>query len=134
MAARTPVELLLAWPAKLAEEVLLAPWTIAKVRRSLTELPQEIERLSATLQTTTGMLAGSLPAVEAQLAELRGDLTGFREALEGLLPELSRVVTGMDDRFQHVEAMVGELGDALLNVMGAIPGVRRALRPSAGTR
>ena len=138
----SPLDLALRWPGKLLEEVLLMPWTLSRVRRSLTALPGEIETLTRALNVTTDLLDTMLPAVERTLAAvasnaehldaavggLAGDLTSFRETLESMLPELSRLVGGMDDRVQHVEAMVSELGDALLNLMGAIPGVRRAIR------
>jgi hypothetical protein len=33
----------------------------------------------------------------------------------------------MDDRFENVEKMVGELGDGVLGLIASIPGVRRTL-------
>lgn len=103
------LDLLRQWPVKVAEEILLAPWTVQKVRRSLTDLPDKLDELRAALDRTSTMI-------------------------DRLLPELSELVVGMDDRFRHVEATVSELGDALLNLMGAIPGVRRALRPPTPPR
>lgn len=103
-------ELLLLWPAKVVEEVLAAPWTIALIRRSLAELPQQIDRL------------------DAAVTALASDLTEFRHTLGEVLPDLSRVVGGMDDRVGRVETVVADLGEVLTSVIGVIPGVRRALR------
>lgn len=128
MAGPSPLSLALRWPGKLLEEVLLAPWTLAKVRQSLTELPERIDALRDSLDETTSMLTGTLPDLDGRLREVADDLTAFRVSLERLLPELSRIVTGMDDRFRNVESTVSELGDGVLNVLGSIPGVRRALR------
>ena len=104
------VELLLQWPVKVVEEVLAAPWTIALIRRSLGELPDQIDRLESAVTT------------------LASDLTDFRQTLGDVLPELSQVVSGMDDRVGRVETVVADLGDVLTSVIGVIPGVRRALR------
>ena len=128
MAGPAPLTLALRWPGKVLEEILLAPWTVAKVRRSLTELPERIDALRDSLDETTSMLTGTLPALDGRLLEVADDLTAFRVSLERLLPELSKVVTGMDERFRNVESTVSELGDGVLNVLGSIPGVRRALR------
>jgi hypothetical protein len=128
MAGPAPLTLALRWPGKVLEEILLAPWTVAKVRRSLTELPERIDALRDSLDETTSMLTGTLPDLDGRLLEVAGDLTAFRVSLERLLPELSKVVTGMDERFRNVESTVSELGDGVLNVLGSIPGVRRALR------
>lgn len=106
------VELLVRWPGKLAEELLIAPWTISRIRHALTELPDRIDRLDSAVTT------------------LASDLAAFRHTLEELLPELSQLVSGMDDRVGRVEKVVAELGDVLTNLIGAIPGVRRALRDS----
>jgi len=128
MAGSSPLGLMVRWPAKLLEEALLAPWTLARVRRSLTELPDRIDALRASLEETTGMLSGTLPDLDTRLLEVADDLTAFRKSLEALLPELSKVVAGMDDRFRNVESAVSELGDGVLSVLGSIPGIRRALR------
>ena len=128
MAGPAPLTLALRWPGKVLEEILLAPWTVAKVRRSLTELPERIDALRDSLDETTSMLTGTLPDLDGRLLEVADDLTAFRVSLERLLPELSKVVTGMDERFRNVESRVAELGDGVLNVLGSIPGVRRALR------
>jgi hypothetical protein len=128
MAGPTPLSLALRWPGKVLEEILLAPWTLAKVRQSLTELPERIDALRDSLDETTSMLTGTLPDLDRRLREVADDLTVFRVSLERLLPELSKVVTGMDERFRNVESTVSELGDGVLNVLGSIPGVRRALR------
>ncbi len=88
------------------------------------------------------MLAATLPALDERLVGVAGtadnldravsglgnELTEFRAALEVMLAELSRLVSGMDDRFERVEVTVGQLGDTLLNLIGSIPGVRRAVR------
>ncbi len=60
---------------------------------------------------------------------LRWPAKVVEEIVLALLPELSAVVNGMDDRFRHVESMMGDLGDGVLGVLGSIPGVRRSLRP-----
>ena len=104
------VELLVRWPAKVVEEVIAAPWTIALVRRSLSELPVQIDKLDAAVST------------------LASDLTDFRHTMGDLLPDLSQVVSGMDDRVGRVESVVADLGEVLTSVIGVIPGVRRALR------
>lgn len=104
------VDLLLRWPVKMVEEILAAPWTIALVRRSLSELPDQIDRLDSAVTT------------------LASDLTDFRRTLGDVLPELSQVVSGMDDRVGRVETVVADLGEVLTSVIGVIPGVRRALR------
>ena len=103
-------ELVVQWPLKVIEELLAAPWTIELVRRSLGELPGRIDRL------------------DSAVSELAADLTAFRETLGDVLPDLSRVVSGMDDRVGRVETVVADLGEVLTNLIGAIPGVRRALR------
>ena len=104
------VDLLVQWPIKVVEEVIAAPWTIALIRRSLDELPDQIDRLESAVST------------------LASDLTDFRHTLGDVLPDLSRVVSGMDDRVGRVETVVADLGEVLTSVIGAIPGVRRALR------
>jgi|SRR5665213_1613727 len=137
----SPLSLIVRWPAKVLEELLLAPWTVHRVRASLGQLPERIDVLSDALLQTTGRLDDLLPMVatvgnlDGAVSGLAGDLAAFRESLEQLLPELSHLVGGMDDRFEHVESTVNELGDAVLNVIGSIPGVRRALqaRPQRAT-
>lgn len=138
-----PLDLLLRWPGKVLEEIVLAPWTVARVRGALTELPERIEVLSSSLDETITMLGSVLPGVDERLEALAGnvsrldtavtslaeDLAGFRASLDALLPELSSVVNGMDVRFRHVESMMGDLGDGVLGVLGSIPGVRRSLKP-----
>jgi ABC-type transporter Mla subunit MlaD len=148
------------WNAQLASELGRLPWTIGVLRESLTSLstvilqletlgrlPDEIDALTGTLNQTIQALDGTLGAVDramgsmvpqvARLDEAMGglgvDLAAFRDALERTLPELASVVGGMDDRLQRVEDVVSQLGEALLTVMGAIPGVRRALRDPRGT-
>ncbi len=73
------------------------------MRTSLTELPERLDALTATLGDTIG-------------------------APDALLPTLDERIGGMDDRVERVEPMVTDLGEALLNLMGSIPGVRRAVR------
>jgi hypothetical protein len=128
MPGTSTLGLFVRFPAKLLEEALLAPWTLARVRRSLTELPDRIDALRGSLEQTTGMLSRTLPELDTRLVEVADDLTAFRTSLEALLPELSRVVSGMDERFRNVESSVSELGNGVLSVLGSIPGVRRALR------
>jgi ABC-type transporter Mla subunit MlaD len=128
MADPSPLSLIARWPAKVAEEILLAPWTIRQVRTSLTELPVRLDALTATLGDTIGALDALLPTLDERIGGLATDLTAFRSTLEKLLPELSTLVGSMDDRVEHVEHMVTDLGEALLNLMGSIPGVRRAVR------
>ena len=102
--AQRPLDLALQWPAKVAEEILLAPWTIAKVRQSLTDLPQKIDELTARLEAV-----GHLDKTVDRLAV---DLADFKAVVGG------------------VDKVVSELSEAILNLMGSIPGVRRAVRPS----
>lgn len=138
----TTLELALAWPTRVAREVLLAPWTIQRVRRSLGVLPDELEALRTTLNDTTQVLeetlgpldgrlenvAGGVNRLDAAVTTLSGDLMGLLGELERLLPELSGMVNGMDGRVERVELVVSQLSDTLLAVAGGIPGVRRAVR------
>lgn len=113
--------LLVRWPLKLAQEVVLAPWTIGSLRRTLTELPEKIDGLSDALDRTTTDLDGTV-------AGLAADLTAFKESLDEMLPTLSLLVTGMDSRIEHLEEMMSELGDSVVTVLNVIPGVARRIR------
>lgn len=113
--------LLVQWPLKLAQEVVLAPWTIGSLRRALTELPEKIDGLSEALDRTTTDL-------DATVNGLAADLTSFKESLDDMLPTLSALVTGMDGRVEHLEAMVSDLGNSVVTVLNVIPGVARRIR------
>ena len=138
----TTLDLALAWPAKITREVLLAPWTVQRVRRSLGVLPDELASLRTPLHDTNETLERTLGAVDGRLesvadgvtsldtavTSLSGDLLRLLGELELLLPELSGLVTGMDGRVERVEQVVSQLSSTVLAVAGGIPGVRRTLR------
>ncbi|MEQ1786296.1 MAG: hypothetical protein ABL966_04530 [Acidimicrobiales bacterium] len=85
------LSLLARWPGKLLEEVLLAPWTLARVRSSLTALPGKIDGLSQSLTETTAVLDEMLPDLDDRLAGVAHDLTRFREAV-GSIPGVGRAL------------------------------------------
>ncbi len=89
----------LRWTQVLAEELQRAPETLRDVRIALEEL-------------------GKLPA---QLDDLIGALRDTTTILRDSLPELRPMV-------EHLDAVVSDLGRTLTNVIGGIPGARRALR------
>ena len=113
--------LLVQWPLKLAQEVVLAPWTIGSLRRALTELPDKIDGLSDALDRTTTELEGTVNGLAA-------DLTAFKDSLDDMLPTLSALVTGMDGRVEHLEAMMSDLGSSVVTVLNVIPGVAKRIR------
>ena len=113
--------LLVQWPLKLAQEVVLAPWTIGSLRRALTELPDKIDGLSDALDRTTTDLEGTVNGLAA-------DLNAFKESLDDMLPTLSALVTGMDGRVEHLEAMMSDLGSSVVTVLNVIPGVAKRIR------
>src|SRR4051794_37645325 len=94
--------LLVQWPMKLATEVVLAPWTIASLRRALTELPDKIDDLTVALDRTTEHLEGTVDGLAAELLS-------FRASLDDMLPTISRLVTGMDGRMENLESIVTDL-------------------------
>jgi hypothetical protein len=95
--------LLVRWPAKALVEIALAPWTIQRVRRSLTELPDRIDSLTEALRQTTDQLGSTLPSVD-----------------EGLVR--------MNESVSRLETTVNEVGEVVFGIVGSIPGVRRAVR------
>jgi len=113
--------LLVQWPLKLAQEVVLAPWTIGSLRRALTELPDKIDGLSDALDRTTTELEGTVNGLAA-------DLTAFKDSLDDMLPTLSALVTGMDTRVEHLESMMDDLGSSVVTVLNVIPGVAKRIR------
>lgn len=95
--------LVMRWPAKALVELALAPWTIQRVRRSLTELPDRIDSLTEALRQTTDQLGSTLPSVD-----------------EGLVR--------MNESVSRLETTVNEVGEVVFGIVGSIPGVRRAVR------
>lgn len=83
--------LLVQFPAKLLEEALLAPWTLARVRRSLTALPGHIDALNDSLAETTAVLDRMLPELDDRLASVAVDMRRFREAV-GRVPGMGRAL------------------------------------------
>jgi len=79
-----PLDLLLRWPAKVVEEIVLAPWTVARVRGALTELPERIEALSGSLDETITMLGSVLPGVDERLEALAGNVGRLDAAVTSL--------------------------------------------------
>ena len=94
----TTLELALAWPTRVAREVLLAPWTIQRVRRSLGVLPDELEALRTTLNDTT-------PVLEETLGPLDGR---YRGAVAGLSDYLSEAGLNVDYMYGFVEKRTGK--------------------------
>ena len=87
------VSLLLRFPGKLLEEALLVPWTLARVRRSLTDLPGRIDALNDSLAETTAVLDRMLPELDDRLAGVATDLGRFRDAV-GSIPGVGRALRG----------------------------------------
>lgn len=85
------LSLLVQFPAKLLEEALLAPWTLARVRRSLTALPAHIDALNDSLAETTEVLDRMLPELDDRLAGVAVDMRRFREAV-GRVPGVGRAL------------------------------------------
>jgi ABC-type transporter Mla subunit MlaD len=97
----------LRWLAALGREVALAPRTLRRARQVLAELarlPDQLDRLTDTLERTAAGL-------EKSVGELSLSVGG-----------------GMNDRLEHLDAVVSDLRDTLTGLIGAIPGVRRTLQ------
>ncbi len=87
------LSLLVRFPGKLLEEALLVPWTLARVRRSLTDLPGRIDALNESLAETTAVLHQMLPELDDRLAGVATDLGRFRDAV-GSIPGVGRALRG----------------------------------------
>ena len=61
--------------------------------------------------------------------ELASELPKTTAVLRGISPELSRVVNTLDTRLDHLDGVVSDLSRTIMSMLGAIPGLRRALRP-----
>jgi len=97
------------WAMTLTEEIRRAPDTMRGARMVLTELarlPTQIDELIVALDRTMDHLYESLTAVSGTIAG------------------------GMNDRIEHVDAMVSDLRNTLTTIVGAIPLARRALQSS----
>jgi len=98
------------WLLSLAVELAHAPETLRRARTlvgDLGRLPAQLERLTETLERTTGGLEHSLGQ--------------FADAVGG----------GMQERLEHLDVVVSDLGSTLSALIGAIPGARRALQSAA---
>lgn len=118
----TPAQVL-RWNARLYGEVARLPVTLGKARRLLVDLPDSIERLTATLDATRGSLDAILP----ELSQLVG---GMDTRLASIDDGVAKALTDLDGRLGHLDDVVSELGGTVTGVLGSIPGVRRALRPT----
>lgn len=103
----------LAWSLRILGEVGRAPFTLYRVRKlidAMTMLPRQIEDLTTALNRTTDTLEVSL--------------NGMDTRLEGLQTTFS----GVDGRIGNLQGTVLELTTNITNLIGVIPGARRALR------
>ena len=97
------------WAMTLTEELRRAPDTLRGARIAITELarlPRQIDELIVALDRTMDHL-------DESLTEVSGTIVG-----------------GMNDRIEHVDAMVSDLRNTLTSIVGAIPLARRALQSS----
>jgi ABC-type transporter Mla subunit MlaD len=135
----------------LGEEAARAPTTLRRARVGLGQIDTLVTRIDAligALDRTTSTLDAFLPEVaeglrhvDSEMADLSKVIVALRDdissvllqtttALGQVLPEVSRVMSLMDDRVQHLDNVVSDLGATLSTLIGAIPGVRRALKTS----
>jgi ABC-type transporter Mla subunit MlaD len=89
------------WAGRLGDEVVRAPSTLRTARLGLGELPKltdKIDDLIEALNRTTG-------------------------TIERTLPELSEGIRVLDERFQHVDGVIMELGQVIVTLRDDISGV-----------
>lgn len=106
----------LSWWLRVMGELGRAPFTVYRVRKLLTimaQLPDHLEALTNALDRTADTLEVQLDQVDARLQALQSSF----DAVDGHLG--------------HVDDTVGELSKNITNLIGAIPGARRALRNTA---
>jgi ABC-type transporter Mla subunit MlaD len=137
------------WVGHLGEEAVRAPTTIRRARLGLgqietlgtriNDLIDALDRTTSTLESILPELADGLRHVDAEMSDLSKVIIALKDdissvllqttsALDQVLPEVARVMAAMDDRVGHLDRVVSDLGDTLSTVIGAIPGVRRALK------
>jgi hypothetical protein len=100
---------------------------LTKALAGLARLPSQIDSLVAVLADTTGVLV----RLETVVGELATTVKSLESTLETTL--VGSVGGGMNDRLEHLDSVVSELGEVLTNLIGAIPGARRALRRTSGS-
>lgn len=91
----SPFALLVRWPGKLLEEVLLMPWTLSRVRHSLEQLPDRIDTLNESLAEVTAVLDSTLPQVDQRLEGVATELIELRDAVQrvvGTIPGVRRAL------------------------------------------
>jgi hypothetical protein len=92
------------WGQSLANELVRAPETLRTARLVVDDLEASIPELTATVRSLT--------------TELETTLRDLSVAVAG----------GMNDRLEHLDSVVSDLGRTLTALIGGIPGARRALR------
>lgn len=116
----------LRWWGRLYGEVARLPVTLTTARRLIVDLPDSIDRLTATLDATRGSLDAILP----ELSQLVG---GMDTRLAHIDDSVAQALTDLDHRLGHMDGIVTELGGTLTGVLGSIPGLRRAVRSAPTT-
>lgn len=98
------------WFGALYTEIAHAPRTLRRARiviEDLSKLPEQIEKLTLTLQDTVGLLQGSVGTLSDSISGVLGD------------------------RVEHLDTVVSDLRDTLSALIGVVPGARRALQTVA---
>ena len=65
------------------------------------------------------------------IIDLASELPKATKTLQDVSPQLSLVVGSLDERFDHIDAVVTELARVVEGVIGTIPGMRRVIRAAS---
>jgi len=101
----------------------------------ITRAADGIGRVNAALDESLPELAAAAVALRELVGELQttirtlaDQLPTTTQVLQEALPQLTGAIDSIDARIGHFDGVVDELGQTVLAVAGAIPGVRRAVK------
>jgi len=80
------------------------------------------------LASAAGALRDLVGELQATIASLADQLPMTTQVLQEALPQLTGAIDAIEARIGHFDGVVDELGQTVVAVAGAIPGVRRAVR------
>ncbi len=101
----------------------------------ITRAAEGIGRVNAALDQSLPELASAAGALrelvgelQTTIASLAAQLPATTKVLQEALPQLTGAIDSIEARIGHFDGVVDELGQTVVAVAGAIPGVRRAVK------
>lgn len=118
-------------PSQLDRLLGLVEETNRQVRRASDGIDDMNRRLDSTLPElaqAAGALHDLVENLRGAVGVLADQLPGTTDVLRESLPRLTGAIDAMEVRIGHLDGVVNDLGQTVVSVAGAIPGVRRAVR------